>query len=355
MIKPLITFYVSVFIRTSVQHQLRFLRNKHLSFLGSSQAPPGESRSDMILKRSRQFITAILCLAALWRAPCVPAQSSGSITAVWANDGEDKVTQDELRASSGQGVTNNLWDGTSIKLFGGKNEVINFNIILEAASASATNVSLTMSNLNGPNGSVIRYAQRSTSDLFDWTSTESELFYVRYLQILGLSNFGYGAIATFQEPTFPQRAQCPSGTGCAWTTRSVANKFYPDIAVPIELVPNFSIAAGSNQSIWADIYIPKTAAAGSYSGSVTISENGVATHTVPISLTVRNFTLSDTPNSKTMLVTGYGDISLRYSGVQWPNPGTPQDLLTKQVLQTQILVAHRHKVSLIDDNFGQSW
>jgi hypothetical protein len=135
----------------------------------------------------------------------------------------------------------------------------------------------------------------------------------------------------------------------------VANKFYPDIAVPIELAPRFSIAASNNQSIWADIYIPQNAVSGSYSGAVTISENGVATHTVPISLTVRNFTLPDLPSSKTMLVSSYGDVSFRYSGVQWPNPGTPQDLLTKQVLQTQLLVAHRHKVSLIGDNFGQSW
>src|SRR5207244_4189934 len=112
---------------------------------------------------------------------------NSAITAVWVNDGEDKVTQDEVRASRGQTVNNSLWNGSTISLFGLKNEVINFNVILEAASASATNVTVTMSNLNGPGGSVIRYAPRSTSNLFDWTTTESELFYVRYLQILGLS------------------------------------------------------------------------------------------------------------------------------------------------------------------------
>jgi hypothetical protein len=63
--------------------------------------------------------------------------------------------------------------------------------------------------------------------------------------IKGLSAFDYGALASWQEPTFPQRAQCPSGTGCSWTTRPVANKLY--IAVPIELVPNFTIAKANNQ------------------------------------------------------------------------------------------------------------
>src|SRR5438876_7615170 len=53
------------------------------------------------------------------------AQNS-AITAVWVNDGEDKVTQDEVRASRGQTVNNSLWNGSTISLFGLKNEVINF-------------------------------------------------------------------------------------------------------------------------------------------------------------------------------------------------------------------------------------
>jgi hypothetical protein len=271
------------------------------------------------------------------------ATAKGAITGVWANDGEDKVTQDELRASSGENVTNSLWNGTTITLFGAKNEVINFNLILESSISSATKVSVTMSDLRGPDGSLIRYAARQVSDLFNWTSTESELFYIRYLQITGLSNSSYGTLATWQEATFPQRAQCPTKPGCSWIDRPVANKFYPDIAVPIELVPTFTIAAANNQSVWADIYIPKTAVAGSYTGKVSVSENGTITHTVPVSLTVRNFSLPDAPSSKTMLFTSYGDLSPRYGSA------------TTQALQNQILVAHRHKISIIDDNFGQGF
>jgi hypothetical protein len=269
-----------------------------------------------------------------------PGSGNTAITAVWANDGEDKVTQDELRASDGQNVTNSLWNGSTISLFGAKNEVVDFNLILEAASTSATNVSVTMSDLSGPNGSVIRYAPRSTNNLFNWTTTESELFYIRYLQILGLSNDFYGTLATWQEPTFPIRAQCPSGTGCAFTLRPVANRFYPDIAVPIELVPTFTISAGTNQSVWADIYIPKTVAPGAYTGTVTISQSGIATSTVPISLEVMNFALPDAPTSLTMMFTEYGDLYSRYGAA------------TLQAMQNQMLVAHRHKISIIDDNMG---
>jgi hypothetical protein len=82
-------------------------------------------------------------------------QGAGSaINAVWANDGADKVTQDELRASNGTPVANRLWDGSTISLFGGMNEIVNFNLILEAPASPAANVSVTISNLTGPGGSV---------------------------------------------------------------------------------------------------------------------------------------------------------------------------------------------------------
>ena len=292
------------------------------------------------------FLLGALALSVAAAAPTfsqeglVSPSAASALTAVWANDGGDKVTQDELRASDGLNVVNSLWTGNAITLFGAKNEVIDFNLVLEAAGAAAPGVSVAMSNLTGPGGALIRHANRPTDKLFDWTSTESELFYVRYLQILGLSDNTFGGLASWQEATYPRRAQCPAGVGCAWAARPVANKFYPDIAVPLETTPSFSIASHNNQSIWADIYIPKTAAAGAYTGALTISENGVATHRVPITLTVRNFTLPDAPSSKSMLFTAVGDLTPRYGSAA---PGA---------MNNQVLVAHRHKISIIDDNFG---
>lgn len=291
---------------------------------------------------------------------------STALTAVWANEGGDKVMQDELRATGhASAVVNSVWDGTCIRTFGAQNEVVSFDVVLEAATATASKVSVSLSNLTGPGGTVIRSVPRATDKLFDWTTTEAELFYVRYLQIKGLSQQAYGTLASWQEATFPKRAQCPgmmqatpdsipTGSGCAWAQRPVANKFYPDIAVPLELVPTFDVAAANNQSIWADVYIPKTAPPGIYGGLVTISENGSVTHKVPVSLRVRNFALPDVPSAKTMLFTSYGDISPRYTGVAYPNPGTPQDMLVQTALGNQRLVAHRHRISLIGDDANQT-
>jgi hypothetical protein len=288
--------------------------------------------------------------------------ASGShVTAIWANDGEDKVTQDELRATTNSAaVRNSVWDGTTVKQFGARNEVVSFNLILEAGNSAATNVAVSLSNLSGPSGSIIRSVPRTTANLFNWTGTECELFFVRYLQITGLSYHGYGS---YYEPQIPVKLEQPgsinpnggpyTGTG-GWTMRPNHDKFYPDIAVPLELVPTFTIATASNQSIWVDIYIPSMIAAGSYVGTVTVSENGTATHQIPVALTVRNFALPDTPSSKTMLFSSYADISLRYTGVAWSNSGTAQDEVTEQVLNNERLLAHRHKISLIGDDGTQS-
>jgi len=63
----------------------------------------------------------------------LPAAISGSISHIWANTGEDKVTRDELRATSDpDAVFNSVWDGTTISLFGARNEVVAFNLIIEA-------------------------------------------------------------------------------------------------------------------------------------------------------------------------------------------------------------------------------
>jgi hypothetical protein len=291
---------------------------------------------------------------------------STALTAVWANEGGDKVTQDELRATGhAASVVNGVWDGACIKAFGAQNEVVSFNVVLEAATSKASNVSVSLGSLMGPGGAVIRSAPRAIDKLFDWTTTEAELFYVRYLQIKGLSQQAYGALASWQEATFPKHAQCPgmtqatpdskpTGAGCAWAQRPVANKFYPDIAVPLELVPTFDVAAASNQSIWADVYIPKSTPAGVYGGMLTISENGSVTHKVPVSLRVRNFALPDAPSAKTMLFTSYGDISPRYVGIAYPNPGTPQDMLVQTALKNQRLAAHRHRIALIGDDANQT-
>lgn len=280
---------------------------------------------------------------------------TSNITAIWANDGGDKVTRDELRASSGLvSVVNSIWDGTKVKLFGGKNEVVAFNLILEASPTEASNITINFETLTGPGGYTISSTPTSGDGVFAWINRHIELFYIRYLEIKGISTDLFFAGYDYDERHIPERFRRPwtaegEGSG-TWEDRPDHNKFYPDIAIPLELVPGFDIAAGQNQSIWVDIYIPKSAPSGTYVGTVSVQENGTSVDQIPVELSVRDFTLPDLPSAKTMLFLGYEDINSRYLGEEYVVEGSANDLDSRLIRDRHFLMAHRHRISLIDGN-----
>jgi len=284
---------------------------------------------------------------------------------VWANEGGDKVTRDELRATdNSEAVINSVWDGAEIFLFGARNEVVSFNLVLEAPSAAAAEVTVEIAGLSGPDGAKIAARPASGEELFNYVGRDIELFYVRYLEIRGLSvDLAY---ADYDERHIPERCRRPydaeygEGSG-TWEDRPCHNKFYPDIAVPLELHTPFSIQAGSNQSIWGDIYIPKGSPAGEYSGVITISEGGATAWQIPIRLQVRDFSLPDLPSARTMLVYGQDYANDRYLGEQYPSEDTEDYQRSTLIADRHFQLAHRHKISMIDDGdipverMAESW
>jgi hypothetical protein len=269
---------------------------------------------------------------------------------IWANTGEDKVARDELRAtSSPTAVHNSVWDGTTISLFGARNEVIAFNLVLEAGSHAVNGVSVRVDALNGPGGASIVSKAVTGNGVFDWVGRNIELFYIRYLRIRGISAFGYNA---YDERHIPWRLRRPwSGQGIAqdgtgWVDRPDHDKELPEIAVPLELVGAFDVASGQNQSIWCDIFIPKGTPAGLYQGQVTVTEGGGATYEIPVQLRVRGFTLPDVPTLGTMVYLGQSAINHRYLGDAWPND--PEPLAASRLITNRhYQLAQRHRISLI--------
>ena len=220
---------------------------------------------------------------------------------VWANTGEDKVTRDELRAATDPvSVTNSAWDTGSVRVFGARNEVVAFNLVLEAPVRAFTSVTVAFDRLVGPGGFEIRSRSATGNGVYDFRQRNIELFHVRYLQVKGLSRLSY---EIYDERHVPARLQRPwtgggVGTG-TWFDRPDHDKFYPDIAVPMEAVPGFAIAQGENQSVWADIYIPRQAPAGRYTGAVSVRVAGVEVASVPVELEVLDFALPDEMTAKT--------------------------------------------------------
>jgi len=97
-------------------------------------------------------------------------------------------------------------------------------------------------------------------------------------------------------------------------------KFKADYPDPLPPVTPFSVAPDTNQPVWITVYVPKGAAAGRYSGALTISAAGAAPRQVPVTLTVWNFTLPDTPTSRTAFGIGGGDIAAAH-GIKTDSPG----------------------------------
>ena len=275
------------------------------------------------------------------------------LSAAWANDGANKITRQSTPASSNaNAVANSVWKDSRIQIFGAKNEVVSFNLVLEAASQGASNITVTFDHLDGPGGAQITSAPASGNGVFDYSKRDIELFFVRYLKIKGLSRLGY---ERYDERHIPKRLQRPNSDGVAsgsWNDRPDHDQEYPDIAVPLESVNTFNVAQGQSQSVWSDIYIPKDVPSGLYQGAVTVSEGSNISYTVPVELNVHNFALPDVPYSKTMLNLGTSDISNRYLGVR-----EPEDAKNIGRLQTirdrHFQMAHRHKIALIDNNYGR--
>src|SRR5271163_2358519 len=93
--------------------------------------------------RFSRMLVAVLTLSGAPHALAAESTQPANLTAVWANEGGDKVAQEELRASSGASVKSSVWDGKTIRIFGARNEVVAFNLVLEAANAAATDVTVT--------------------------------------------------------------------------------------------------------------------------------------------------------------------------------------------------------------------
>src|SRR6476660_7958791 len=99
------------------------LENDSMSALGLM---PQALCSRLLRRLTANSISSLLICCCLLLA----TTASASIRHIWAvNDGE-KVERDDLSNPNKQ--TNSAWDGQTIKTFGARNEIIAFQVIIEA-------------------------------------------------------------------------------------------------------------------------------------------------------------------------------------------------------------------------------
>lgn len=258
---------------------------------------------------------------------------------IWVANSHDKVTRDELRLNESQDVTSNIWDGTNVSIFGAKNEVVSFQTIIEVPLKTSGAVTIDFDTLTHADTSTIETTTPATGEgVFDYTDRDIENFYVRYLQIIGMSElqsgpckYGYDERACYKDMKRPDNngsfayldlctddAECRAGDQTAWADRPNADKYYPEILIPLELESGFTITKNRNQSIWTDIYIPDDASTGDYTGNLVVSIGGTPYKTIPITLEVKSFSLPDTFQAKSWTYLSDEDLWQRHFGQRYP-------------------------------------
>ena len=200
---------------------------------------------------------ALLCTPAIGSL----AQANSGPT-VWVAPSLHRVAMSEAAGTETQA---NLWAA--------RGEYESFQIVATGGAAGLTGVNVTVSDLSGPGGDVIPH-------------TSFTLFREKYQYVKSSSPNWKGS----NQPLQP-----------GWYADALIPFTDPDSGKPItgarlEAVP-FDLKSGNNQPIWVDLLVPRTAKAGKYSGTYTVTSNQ-GNFTGQIGLTVWNFSMPTAPGLK---------------------------------------------------------
>jgi len=244
---------------------------------------------------------------------------------VWAVDDGEKVKREDLNHHLATSSDNLVWDGEKIALFGARNEIVAFQLILESSAAGAEGIDLFITDLSRGTYSIPN-SRAGSSDPYDYRGVHIELFLEHYIKITD-----------------------PSRGGSAWSQAAKPSSDYmgwvPDALIPLSVDQKFggapfNIPGNSNQGIWVDLWIPPNAPEGLYTGEVQILSGNKISHKIPIELSVLNFTLPDDTHFPNMFAMAGGEIAIRH--------GVNIDTDEYYEIETRYhQMAHRHRFDLV--------
>lgn len=190
--------------------------------------------------------------------------SMGLLFLVWGVNANSGIEVQGLDAMTRIGRNQPVNGTSSIHIYAGRNETEPFQAIVTADGQPLVNVNVTMSALAGPGGATI---------------TDISLYREHYVTV----------ITPTQHSQYPPQDHPDALIPFA----------HPDTGFPLngavyDAVP-FDLAANENQPIWVDVTVPAATAPGDYTGILTVSADGFLATNLPVTLTVWNFTLPDTP------------------------------------------------------------
>ena len=240
--------------------------------------------------------------------------ADAGVRRVWGIHDGDKIERDAQGHPAG--AHNAVWDGRTVRVFGARNEIVAFQVIVEADARGVEALSARLPVLISPRG---RIAYRApAADPTDYVDRPIQIFAVNYMLVT-----------------------TPSHASWVYDRRSPAAPPDPTGLKPVQLVPEnaragrggFPVAVrpNENQAIWFEIYIGRDRAPGVYRGAIEIAADGTRRR-VPIELEVFGFTLPDENSMHAMLY---------YSSDQ------PERYHGRNMDPAYHRLAHRHRVELV--------
>jgi len=193
-----------------------------------------------------------------------------TVSAVQAEDTMDTWIAPSLHRV---GMTDAKGGDAQANLWAARGEYESFQIVVNGGDKGLSHVNVTISDLEGPSGHMI-------------PRTSFTLYREKYVHV------------TSSSPNWKGSNQ-PLGPG--WYPDALIPFTDPDTGKPLSgaqltAVP-FDLKARTNQAIWVDLLVPRTAEPGKYTGTYTVtsSEGSATGH---IALTVWNFSLPVSPSLK---------------------------------------------------------
>jgi hypothetical protein len=254
----------------------------------------------------------LLALALLLAA----APASAGVAAVWAVSDGEKVERDDrahpLKAK------NAVWDGRTVRLAAARNEIVAFQVIVEADSGGLAALSASLPHLRRRGGAeTIAYAPPASDPSLS-VGRPIQLFSVHYMNVTSESHADWA-----WKPGSPAAPRDTTG----WK--------------PVQLVPEnaragrggfpLAVGPGLGQALWVEVCVGRDRPAGVYEGTLTLTADGKAT-TLPVELRVFDFALPEA-NSLPVMIYFEPDQPALYQG--------------RNLDPAYHRFAHRHRVELV--------
>jgi hypothetical protein len=242
--------------------------------------------------------------------------ASAGVSTFWAVSDGERVERDD-RAHPLK-ARNAVWDGHTVRLAAARNEVVAFQVIVEADATGISTLSASLPELRRRGGTeAIAYAPPALDPSLS-AGRPIQLFSVHYMNVTAESHADWA-----WKPGSPAAPRDTTG----WK--------------PVQLVPEnaragrggfpLAVGPGRGQALWVEVYVGRDRPAGVYEGTLAVTADGRAT-AVPVELRVFDFAVPD-ESSLPVMVYFEPDQPVLYQG--------------RSLDAAFHRFAHRHRVELV--------